>query len=237
MGCWAIINGHRGVMVAGFVFGLIGTWTRRLPPIEVSDPAPDPASPPPGKALGSGKGKRGEKGGAKGDLSPQALVTAIVEHDLFDLTRAKPADDAKAIALVPKETNPPPNTSLVGVSIVGTERQVFMSEGGTVKRLHVGDQIAGYTIKGVNTDGVDLTSPSGDPVSMALAMEKKAVPVTPPGVVKPGGVPGQPPRAGVASPAAGPTAPSPAAGVGARPAATPVPPRGGMPPVPPPGTV
>lgn len=240
MGRWAIINGLLGLLVAGLAFGLVGTWTRRLPPIEVSEPDPVPTPAPTGKPSGSGKGKRGgDKGGAKTDLSPQALVTAIVDRDLFDVTRAKPTDDAKPVAVVPKETNPPPNTTLVGVRILGADREAFVNELGTVKRLHVGDQIAGYTVKGVSTDGLELASPSGDPVTMALTMEKKGAAAAPAAPAK-APTPGQQPRAvaGVGPPAAGVTQPSPAAGIGAKPTATPaVPGRPNMPPVPPPGAV
>ena len=67
------------------------------------------------------------------------------------------------------------------------------------RRLRIGDQVVGYTIKTIEPTGVTLNSPSGDPVTMALVVEKGKAPVTVTprqGGPRPGGVG----RGGVASP-------------------------------------
>lgn len=238
MGRWAIINGLLGLLVVGLGFGLASTWTRQLPPVEVVEhPAEAAPAATPGK--GGGKGKRGgpDKGGPRGDPPPAVLVNTIVDKDLFDVSRTKPTEEAKAAPPVPKETGPPSGVTIVGVQILGRNREAFVNDasappGSQQRRLHVGDQISGYTVKGIDVDGVELTSPSGDAVTMALSIEKKGAtaaagkPPVPPVAGRPG-QPGQPPS----SPAAGVgAATSPAAGVGAKPVAPPVPPA--MPPRP-----
>jgi hypothetical protein len=117
--------------------------------------------------------------------------------------------------------------TIVGVRIFGKDREVFITDttqGGTQgswqRRLRVGDQVAGYTIKLIESTSVTLTSPSGDQVNMPLTIEKAkgSTPARPPQPGRPA-VAGQPPS----SPAAGSTASSPAAGVPVR-SPTPVPP-------------
>ncbi|MFN8543068.1 MAG: type II secretion system secretin GspD [Candidatus Binatia bacterium] len=179
MGRWAIINGLLGLLVVGLGFGLASTWTRQLPPVEVVEhPAEAAPAATPGK--GGGKGKRGgpDKGGPRGDPPPAVLVNTIVDKDLFDVSRTKPTEEAKAAPPVPKETGPPSGVTIVGVQILGRNREAFVNDasappGSQQRRLHVGDQISGYTVKGIDVDGVELTSPSGDAVTMALSIEKK----------------------------------------------------------------
>jgi hypothetical protein len=123
-----------------------------------------------------------------------------------------------------REVGPPQGVTIVGMRIVGHDREVFVtdaSQGTQQRRLRVGDQVAGYTVKSIEAATVTLVSPSGDPVGMPLTLEKgkTAAPAKP-------GAPGRPsPAAGVTANAV-PGAASPAAGV---PVAPPAPPPGAKP--------
>jgi hypothetical protein len=233
MGRWAIINAILAVLVVLLAAEIARTWTRRLPVVDVA--ARPPVAPVPPEKHDARK-HGAEKSGGGGDQAPAALVTAIVDKDLFDPSRQKPPDDAKAAAAaaVERKVDPPPGVTLVGISIVGGEREAYVldaSQQNQQRRLHVGDQIAGYTVHSIDAGAIQLISPSNDPVPMPLLVGKKGGP----GPGTPGGPPHQPapPRPGGAatSPAAGITqGPSPAAGVGA---AAPGPPRPGVAPPPP----
>ena len=217
---WTIINVLLAVIVALLALQIVRTWARALPPIDVTPraPAPEPAPPPAHE-----KGRRGaERGGtARAQQPPEALVAAIGEKDLFDPSRhAAPVEEGKPEPV--RETGPPPGVTVVGVRILGSDREVFVtdaSQGNAQRRLRVGDEVAGYTVKAIEPTAVTLASPSGDPVTVSLALEKGKAP----GPARP--VPGRP-GVPAASPAAGARGLSPAAGVTATapPAAPPVPP-------------
>jgi len=218
----AFVNGLLGVILVVLGIGIWTTWARSLPPEPVIERTPvgKTASEPRG---GGGKNKRGAPDkGAAAALPPPALVSAIVERDLFDPSRQKATEETAKVTAVPRETGPPPGVTLVGIRILGKDREALMtdqSQGTQQRRLRVGDQVGGYTVQQIAASSLTLTSPSGDPVTMALNVEKGhgGTPAKPgaPGVPP---RPGQPPQpAGPASPAAGNlTAPSPAAGVGAK---------------------
>ncbi|HLK88925.1 MAG TPA: hypothetical protein VKZ18_03470 [Polyangia bacterium] len=237
MGRWAIINAILGLLVLLLGVEIARTWTRSLPVVEV---AARPSAPTPApEKRDSHKRGGAEKGGARADQTPATLVAAIVDKDLFDQSRQKPVEDAKgaAAASVERKVDPPTGVTLVGISIVSGEREAYVldaNQQNQQRRLHVGDQISGYTVRSIDVGAIQLVSPSNDPVPMPLLIEKKGGP----------GAPGAPPRPPVAarpgvataSPAAGITqGASPAAGVGAPAPAGP--PRPGVPapaaPVPP----
>jgi hypothetical protein len=239
MGRWAIINGVLGLLVVLIGFEIARTWTRALPPVEI---AARPQAVHPTAEKHDPKGKRGGADRNAAAAAPAAMVNEIADKDLFDPSRQKAVEEVKDAAPAQRKTDPPPGVTVVGISIVGDEREAYVSDdsqGKQQRRLHPGDQVGGYTVKTIDVSAVQLTSPSNDPVTLELQMEKKnaATPGVPgrPGAAalsRPPGVPGQPGQPGQpsASPAAGVQAPSPAAGVGAptRNAAQ-VPPRPGMP--------
>ena len=231
MGRWAIINAVLGLIVLLLGVEIARTWGRALPPIEVAAGPRTPAAAPEKREKG-GKRAAAEKAGAHVDEAPAALVTAIAEKDLFDMSRQKPMEEAKAVEQTPAVTGPPANVAIVGVRIFGKDREVFVTEAGAQKRLRTGDQVAGYTIKAIDPEGVTLTSPSGDIVSMPLVVDSKGSAPPKPAVPNRGGI--QPPPQPAASPAAGVQTASPAAGIGAKPP-TPavVPPRPPVPGAPP----
>ncbi len=76
---------------------------------------------------------------------------------------------------VAKETGPPAGVSIVGVSIVGKEREAYVidpSQQSQQRRLRVGDQIAGYTVKGIDRAALTNTpSPLGSPEAVSAAVE------------------------------------------------------------------
>ena len=175
---WAIINTLLGVIVALLTLEIVRTWARALPTFEVTPTAPpvdDAAAPK------RDKGKRqGDKAAGRGDQGPTALVAVIAEKELFDPSRRPPSVE-EVKAEVVKETGPPPGVTIVGVRIFGKDREVFLtdqSQGNVQRRLRIGDQVVGYTIKAIEPTGVTLSSPSGDPVTMALVVEKGKAPVT-----------------------------------------------------------
>src|SRR5439155_13714397 len=105
MGRWTIINGLLAVIVLLLGFEIMRTWARGLPPIEVP---PAPAAPAPAAGEPHEKGKRAaEKANARAQQTPPALVTAIVEKDLFDPSRHPPAPDEVKVEAAAPVTKPP----------------------------------------------------------------------------------------------------------------------------------
>ena len=212
---WVIINVLLGAIVLLLGIEIVRVWARVLPPVEA--PARQPVT-----EHGGGKGKRGGKNAAlQTQQAPAAMVAMIGDRDLFDPSRrAATVEEVKVD--VPKETGPPPGVTITGVRIFGHDREVFVtdaSQGNTQRRLRVGDQISGYTIKSIEDAGLTLASPSGDAVNMPLEVDKGKAPTMPAAAPPRPGRPGQPATAAV-------PAPSPAAGV-------PVAPAGGVRPPPP----
>jgi hypothetical protein len=218
---WAIINVLLGLVVALLALEIVQTWARGLPAIEAPVRSPVP------ERKEKGKRNAAARGAAQAQQAPPAMVASIGERDLFDPSRRAPTEEAKVEA--PKESGPPAGLTVVGVRIFGKDREVFITDatqGNAQRRLRVGDQVVGYTIKAISPTGLTLTAPSGDAVTMPLEVEKgkgQAVPRAP-------GRPGQP---GVppASPAAGiqPTppvrSPQPVPGQPLPPGARPTPPQ------------
>src|SRR4029453_15617343 len=82
--------------------------------------------------------------------------------DLFDPSRQRPTEEVRAAPV--KELGPPPNLTLVGVRMIGRDREVLVTDGAQAnkrKRLRVGDQIGGYTLKTVGPSRVTLASAGG----------------------------------------------------------------------------
>jgi len=223
MGRWTIVNAVLALMVALLGFEIARTWAHRLPAIEVP---PSPMPPPDVPGLeGHEKGKRGagDKNAARTQQTPAVMVAAIADKDLFDPSRRPPTPDEVKVDVSPPVTKPPDGVTIVGVRIFGKDREVFMNDAtqapATGRRLRLGDQIAGFTVKAIEPAGVVLTSPSGDFVTMPLTLDKsKGQPAQPgaprPPAVRPAPRPGQPAAAAAAaSPAAGPQGASTAAGV------------------------
>src|SRR6266516_3420839 len=214
---WAIVNTLLGIIVALMGFEIVHTWARGLPrgaPAESAAsaaPAPPPAPAPAPEPHEKGKRGRGDKAGALAQQTPAMLVTAIAEKDLFDPSRRPPSVEDTTTAAVPV-TKPPDNVSVVGVRIFGKDREAFVSDGtqgqAVTRRVRLGDQIAGYTVKGIERTALTLTSPSGDVVSMPLTLDAgKAQPSGPrPATPVRQPIPGRPPQpagAQMGSPAAG----------------------------------
>jgi len=207
---WLILNAILIFVVVVLVWQIVLTWARSLPTIEVTSRPPPPSASGPrehGRRGGAGKG------GAPAQQEPTALVKAIAEKDLFDPSRQPPPAEEAKKADVPVVTQPPPGLTVVGVRIVGRDREAFVTDsaqGNQQRRLRVGDQVSGYTVKSVEPTGLTLSSPSGDVVVMPLTLDKgKPGPAHP---ARPGAT-GQP----SASPAAGIQGASTAAGIPVKP--------------------
>ena len=237
MGRWAILNGVLVVIALLLGLEIARTWGRSLPPVEIGARPADP----PTKGDGAGDGKAGEgkggnarRGGKRANEKPPAvqpatLVTTIVDKDLFDPSRQKATEEVKAPP--PKEAPPPPGLTVVGIRILGDrDSEAFItdaSQANQQRRLRIGDEVGGYTVKSIQPSRVTLASATGDKITLNLAVDKSGASGTP---GKPGAPPrpGQPATANAASPAAGiqPTPP----GAGFQP---PRPGRPGMPARPP----
>jgi hypothetical protein len=175
---WAIINTLLGVIVALLTLEIVRTWARELPTFELTPHAAAPEEAAPKRE--KGKRGQGDKAGGRADQTPAALVAVIAEKELFDPSRRPPTVEEVKVEAV-KETGPPPGVTIVGVRIFGKDREVFLtdqSQGNVQRRLRIGDQVVGYTIKAIEPTGVTLSSPSGDPVTMALVVEKGKAPAT-----------------------------------------------------------
>jgi hypothetical protein len=223
MGRWTIVNALLAAIVALLSFEIVRTWGRGLPPVDV----PPSAGPPPAAAAPHEKGgkRAADKAAARAQQTPPVLVAAIVDKDLFDPSRRPPTPDEVKVESQAPITKPPDNVTVVGVRILGKDREVFVTDATQTpaagRRLRAGDQVAGYTVKKIEATAVVLSSPSGDIVSMPLTLDKgKAATGPRPGIPgKPGPqtpVPVRPapvPPTPAVSPAAGPRGASPAAGV------------------------
>jgi hypothetical protein len=191
---WAIVNALLGLFAVLLTVEIVRTWARALPPVGVTPGAAGPVQAPEPHE----KGKRGgDKAAARAEQTPEALVAAVVEKDAFDPSRHPPAQEAQPAP--ERVTEPPTGVTLVGVRILGKDREAFLTDanqGNVQRRLRAGDEIAGYTVKTIEPAGVTLTSPSGDAVSLLLSIDKSKPPPPPPGVRQPG-APGvrQPPGA------------------------------------------
>ena len=238
MGRWAIVNTLLGIIVALVGYEIVRTWARGLPKAPIAESAASPPPAPVPEPREKGKRGRAEKAGALAQQTPAVLAAAISDKDLFDPSRRPPSREDTTAASVPV-TKPPDNVTVVGVRIFGKgDREAFVNDGtqggAVTRRLRVGDQLAGYTLKAIDRTAVTLTSPSGDVVSMPLTVVKWTAQPAPPGVQRPP-MPGRPPQmpgrspqpagAQVSSPAAGVQGASPAAGVGGVPPVPTAPPR------------
>src|SRR5262249_30533690 len=101
----------------------------------------------------------------------------------------------------PKEAPPPPGLTVVGIRMLGDrDSEAFItdaSQANQQRRLRVGDQVGGYTLKTIQPSRVILASATGDTITLSLAVDKSGG-----GAPRPGG----PPRPGQAA-AANPGAP------------------------------
>jgi hypothetical protein len=192
MGRWGILNGVLALIVLLLGLQIARTWSRTLPPVETvargADPGVKDQDKPDGK---TGGGRRAGKRGAneKVDPQPTVLVATIVNKDLFDPSRQKPSEEVKAPP--PKEIGPPPNLTLVGVRMIGKDREIFVTDAGQgnqQKRLRIGDQLGGYTLKTIQPSKVTLAADSGDVVTLTLAVDKSGgAGATAPGAPRPPG--------------------------------------------------
>jgi len=211
MGRWAILNGLLIVIALLLTLEIARTWGRSLPPVETGARGADPA--PKGDGAENGKGgdakagrrdRGGKRGGAneKVAVQPATLVATIVDKDLFDPSRQKASEEVKPPP--PKETAPPPGLTVVGIRMLGDrDSEAFItdaSQANQQRRLRVGDQVGGYTLKTIQPSRVTLASATGDTITLSLAVDKSGG-----GAPRPGGPPrpGQPAAANAGSPAAG----------------------------------
>ena len=241
MGRWAILNGLLGVIVLLLGLEIARTWARALPPVDFSAHPAEETPHSTGPHEGRARSKRGQA--AQAPPSPATMVTTIINKDLFDPSRQKATDEAKPA--VAKEAAPPPNLTLVGVRIVGRDTEAFVtdaSQGNQQKRMRIGDQVSGYTVKTIEPRRVTLASAAGDVVKLDLTVDKTTGAAAKPGQPPRPPVPGQPAAAQPTSTAAGVHGQSPAAGAPSRalrppagPGAAAQPPRPGMPTPPMPG--
>jgi hypothetical protein len=224
-GRWAIMNGVLVLIVLLLGLQIARTWGRTLPPVEMATRQSDPVAKTDGKPDGK-KGKGGSRHGGKrggperNEQQPTVLVATIVNKDLFDPSRQKSPEEVKVAPV--KEIGPPPNLTLVGVRMIGGDHEVLVTDAAQAnqqRRLRIGDQIGGYTLKTVQPSRVTLASASGEVITLSLAVDKSGGGAPkPPGAPQPGR-PGQPatavkpsPAAGIQPPAAGRVPPAPARG-------------------------
>ena len=244
---WAILNAILTFCLLAILGGLWQTWTRALPEVEAAEDSGGAVPTGSGEGKGKGKGKRNAAQIDKAaQATPTAIVTAIVEKDLFDASRRpEPPKAVETSAPAPKQPCVvPAGVTVVGVAKVGKEREAFItdaSQGAGQRRVRTGDAVVGYTVKTIKEATVIFTCPSGDTVDVSLMLEKgkgagfpgmpgvPGLPVPPPPPRPPGGVrgrqgqPQQPGAPGGGSPAAGVQGGSPAAGIPLKPP-LPVPP-------------
>jgi hypothetical protein len=214
---WVILNGVLVVVVLGLTVQIVRTWARTLPPVAA------PSARGGEVARGGEAGKRGKRAAAeKAAQSPGALVTVIVDKDLFDPSRQKMTEEQKVQTV--QHEPPPTGITLAGVRIFGADREAFIidaSQSNTQRRIRVGDPVGNFSVKSIGKGSVLLVSQAGDEATLTLEIDKGKGAAAP-------GVPGAPtirpprvqPNAAVpaanGSPAAGVMGGTPsAAGIGA----------------------
>lgn len=218
---WVILNGLLAVIVLGLTVQIVRTWMRTLPPIEARQ-ASKGGDAPAHSGEGGKRGKRGQND--KAPPTPVALVNVIADKDLFDPSRTRQTDEAKATQAVVHIVDPPPGITLVGVRSLGDDREGFIldaTQANSQRRVRLGDAVGNFTVKRIRSNSILLVSTTGDYVTLTLELDKSKAP----GAAAPAGRParGQAAAAGGASPAAGVVAGAPtAAGVGGAPARPPV---------------
>jgi hypothetical protein len=192
---WAIINVLLGLIVTLLLVQIVSTWARSLPkPEERPRQAPPPPDPP------REKGRRSsEKGGPRAPATPEALVAAINEKDLFDPSRRPAPEDgaAQAAAQEAAPIPPPSGVAVVGIRLLNGEREAFIQDAtqqNKQRRLRIGDQLQSYTVKEISDTQVTLAAPSGQTLTMDVELKKS------------GGSRGPAPAVPGRSPAAGVTA-------------------------------
>lgn len=185
---WAIINVLLGIVVALLALQIVGTWARSLP-----RPEERQRQPPPAPAEPREKGRRAaERAAARAQATPDALVAAIADKDLFDPTRRPPAEEGgaagQAAAQEAVPIPPPSGVALVGIRLLHGEREAFIQDAtqqNKQRRLRVGDQLQSYTVKEITDSQVILAAPSGQSVTLDVELKKSggargaAPPVTP----------------------------------------------------------
>jgi hypothetical protein len=170
---WAIINGLLGLIVALLALQIVSTWARSLPRPEERPRQPPPAPAPEPRE----KGRRSaEKGGTR-TPSPEALVAAINEKDLFDSTRRPVPDDGgpQAAAQDAAPLPPPSGVAVVGIRLLQGEREAFIQDStqqNKQRRLRVGDQLQSFTVKEITDTQVILAAPTGQSVTMDVELRK-----------------------------------------------------------------
>jgi Type II secretion system protein C len=135
--------------------------------------------------------------------APADLVKNIAEHDLFDASRAAADADAKPAA---SDTPVRPLTiELLGVRIVGGEREALVKDQGQPKAewFRPGEEINGHTVGRIEPRAIVMVSPTGDEVTLPINVKYNQQPGG--GSLGPAGV-----QTGVAAQAARAAAPTPA---------------------------
>src|SRR5262249_53492259 len=145
---WAIINTLLGIVVLLLGLEIVRTWARALPPVEVTQRASAPG--PEQHEKGKHGGEKATARAQQAQQAPAQMVAEVGEKDLFDLSRRAAPPDEVAKTETVREVGPPQGVTIVGMRIVGRDREVFVtdaSQGTQQRRLRVGDQVAGYTVK------------------------------------------------------------------------------------------
>jgi hypothetical protein len=161
---WVIVNVLLALVVALLATAIARTWAAALRPIAVAprSPAAPPVAPTPPSER---EKRRGDKGGPRAPQTPEAMVALVTEKDLFDPSRRPQTteDSASGTGPVAKVVDPPTGVTVVGVRIIGKDREVFVSDASagaaTQRRLRLGDEVAGYTVKAIDADAVTLRDP------------------------------------------------------------------------------
>lgn len=106
------------------------------------------------------------------------LANHIAEKDLFDASRSA----EKVAAMNQGEVAPPPlpplNLSLLGVTVASGAREALFKDQSQPKPLWLreGEEFNGYKISRIDPTSVLLTTPSGEPVTLVISVEKGAHP-------------------------------------------------------------
>jgi hypothetical protein len=161
IGRWTVVNGILVVVILALGIQIARTWMRTLPATRIEAPGAE------GDADGRRPARR-TKPAQNDDAS--AVVAAITAKDLFDPSRSGTAAGTVADAQ-PATPPPPPGVIVVGVRMVGPDTEAVVEDTSANKeqrRIRAGDSIGDYTVDAIHETSVDLSTESGESVTLWL---------------------------------------------------------------------
>jgi hypothetical protein len=167
-----ILNVLLLAVIAALVVQIVALWWR-------TDDAAEQVAPREAKA------QRLDVPNAVRPPPPSDLAASIADKDLFEASRSGAPEGRTAVIEAPVLAT---NLTLLGVRIVGGEREALVKDAAQPKALwvRVGEEVGGYTVERIEPTSIVLDAPSGDEMSLfinvAVDPARRGAPMGPAGV-------------------------------------------------------